>query len=474
MPCRRLSLGLLPVLCVALVACDDPKQRAARTSDAAVRAGDDQPARATDADDAAPEDTESALRDAAYTALGGPDGGLDAGADDAQVAVGAHAEPTDSGADTLPPEDAKAALAADAGDYAVGTTRVDIKARDGRTLPLQLWYPTLETARSEANGGHDVSEFEAPGARRDLLTRLLANAPPGCTNRRMHAALDAAPYPAAAPYPLLVYSHHNEGMRYALFSLAERLAQLGFVVAAPDHTGLTLYDRTDDLASEDVVAMALRFRSDALVIRAGDIASVLDVALDAEAEALPSALRGKLDGTRVGLFGHSMGSMTMGIVAQRDARVRAAAYLSFPPATVSTLLNLLDQPTIESFRVPALFMLNQEDAALNTVGGNDAIREQFAAHAPLAYLVEVKDTGHWSFADDCALIPDFNDGCGQGTRHEEPFDAYQNLQSELARQSAARYLAAFFGQQLLGAEPGPLNGTTSAPYELVRSHPALR
>jgi predicted dienelactone hydrolase len=361
-----------------------------------------------------------------------------------------------------------------AGDFAVGTTRVDIATDAGRKLPVQLWYPAVESARAEASMGHPVSEFEAPGPRRELLERLLAGAPADCTNRRMHAAFGAPALAAAAPYPLLVYSHHNEGMRSALFSQAERLARLGFVVAAPDHSDMTLYDRTDDLASEDVVGMALRFRLDALELRAADIESVIDLALDARAEAMPPDLRGKIDANQIGVFGHSMGSMTAGIVAQRDTRVSLAAYLSFPPAATSSLLNLLDQPAIESFRVPALFMLNQEDSPLSAVGGNDAIREQFAADPALAYLVEVHDTGHWSFADDCALIPDFADGCGSGTRHEEPYEAYDNLSNQLSREIAGRYLEAFFGHHVLGRALGPLDGTDSSLHETVQKHAASR
>jgi hypothetical protein len=169
-----------------------------------------------------------------------------------------------------------------------------------------------------------------------------------------------------------------------------------------------------------------------------------------------------------------MGSMTVGIVAQRDTRVSLAAYLSYPPAATSSLLNVLDQPAIESLRVPALFMLNQEDFPLNTSGGTDAMRAQFEAHKPLAYLVEVRDTGHWSFADDCALIPDFADGCGRGTRYAEPHEAYENLSSEIAREIAGRYLEAFFGHYVFGRTLAPLDGSGGSANEILKKHAAAR
>lgn len=388
----------------------------------------------------------------------------DAQALDATLADAASSPPAaDAGA--VPPDAA-------AGEFVVGTTRIEIRARDGRVLPVQLWYPAAESARAEASAGHPVSEFEPPGPRRALLERLLAGAPEGCANRRMHAALDAPVNGAAAPFALLAYSHHLEGMRIAQFGVAEALAKLGMIVAAPDHSSMTLFDRTDDLQTADLLGTVLRFQLDALALRAADIEDVISKLLDREAAVIPEGIRGKIDVARVGAFGHSMGSMTTGVVAARDTRVKAAAYISFPPAALLTLLNFLEQPQIESFRVPALFMLNQDDASLSAVGGLDAVREQYEAHAPLAHLVEVRDTGHWSFADDCALIPDFADGCGRGTRSVEPYEEFSFLPNAQARQSAAHYVAAFFGSQLLGQPATAFNAPTPAAHEIVKSHPA--
>jgi dienelactone hydrolase len=388
----------------------------------------------------------------------------DAQAPDATLADASSPPPaTDAGA---PPPDARVA------EYVVGTTRIEFPARDGRVLPVQLWYPAAESARAEASAGHPVSEFEPPGPRRALLERLLAAAPEGCANRRMHAAFDAPVNGAAAPYVLLTYSHHLEGMRIAQFSVAEALAKQGMIVAAPDHSSMTLFDRTDDLQTADLLGTVLRFQLDALALRAADIEDVISKLLDRDAAVIPAGIRGKLDPARVGAFGHSMGSMTTGVVAARDKRVKAAAYMSFPPATLLTLLNLLEQPQIESFRVPALFMLNQEDAPLSGVGGIEALREQYEAHAPLAYLVEVRDTGHWSFADDCALIPDFADGCGRGTRTTEPYEEFSFLPNAQARQSAARYVTAFFASQFLGQPAAAFGAEAPAAHEIVKSHPA--
>ena len=358
---------------------------------------------------------------------------------------------------------------AESGRAPVGTTRIEINARRMRRLPVQLWYPTTEALRAQAAAGRAMSELEPPGPQRDLLEKLLASAPAACTNRTMHAALDAPVASAPGPYPLLVYSHHLEGMRTALFSLAEALAGRGFVVAAPDHVGRTLFDRDDDLQTADPVASVLRSGLDDAAVRADDIESVLDVLLDPQADAVPDALRGQLDAQRVGMFGHSMGSMTSGIVTARESRVRAAAFLSYPPARTAISLG---QPTIGELQVPALFMLNREDAPLSAVSALDSIREQFESYSAQAYLVEVNDTGHWSFADDCGLIADFMDGCGMGTRQAEPHEAFAFLAPSEARRIAAHYVGAFFSEQFLAADSEALLGPPLSSAATLKVHDA--
>lgn len=388
--------------------------------------------------------------------------------DAARAEAGLDAAPVDAGPDSRDDASASEGGTSDAAPV-VATTRIEIPTNDGGMLPLQLWYPALESARAEAELGHPVAEFEPAGPRRALIERLLQQAPPGCASQRMHAALDAPVREATEPFPLLVYSHHLEGMRFALFSLAESLVKRGFVVAAPDHAGRTIYDRTDDLMTADPVGIALRFGLDDLRVRAAQIRRSLDVLLDPTAQ-LPAGLRGKLDANRVALLGHSLGSATMGVVATADTRVKAAAYLAYPPALTGDI-DLLGQPMIQAFRVPALFMLAQEDGSVGAQA-NASIRQQYEAHAERAYLVELRDAGHWSITDDCALIPDFADGCGQGKRIEPPNASFTFLANAEARASAARYVGDFLQHELLAGPLAALAGASTAAHELVRSHEA--
>jgi hypothetical protein len=119
--------------------------------------------------------------------------------------------------------------------------------------------------------------------------------------------------------------------------------------------------------------------------------------------------------------------------------------------------------------------LNQEDGALGAVSGLDIVRQQFDVYPQHAYLVEVADTGHWSFADDCGLIPDFDDGCNSGsgthTRQTPPYAAFDFLDNALARATAAHYLTQFFLEQFMGGGSAAFSGP-ALPHTQVKVHVA--
>jgi dipeptidyl aminopeptidase/acylaminoacyl peptidase len=60
--------------------------------------------------------------------------------------------------------------------------------------------------------------------------------------------------------------------------------------------------------------------------------AVLDTLLDPRARVVPSGLRGRIDRTRVGAYGHSFGGLTTGLLVEQDARVRAGVAIAVPIA----------------------------------------------------------------------------------------------------------------------------------------------
>ncbi len=361
------------------------------------------------------------------------------------LTASACSDATDSGSDDVAEDstaqDTAVPVPADysaAGDHPVGHTTfvLDDTARD-RLLTVEVWYPA---AAAGATG--TIQEFVADSDSA-LLSDVLDAAPPGCVNLATAATRDAAPVARddspAAGLPLLLMSHCHNCLRFSTFSLAERLASHGFVVAAPAHADNTLWDARRDQAVEISGAF--------LDVRVGDLQVVLDAMLDGD-PAIPDTLVSRIDATRIGAVGHSYGSITAGKLAQDDPRIKAVAGLAAPMENP-----LAPGVKMTDIQVPLLLMVMVEDNSI-TEAGNFLIRQNFdIANAP-AWKIEVADAGHWSLSDICGLVPDFDRCCGDGMRQTngEPFTY---LPVETGIRITQNAVGAFFGRYLLdeaGAE----------------------
>jgi predicted dienelactone hydrolase len=220
-----------------------------------------------------------------------------------------------------------------------------------RTLRTVVWYPT------------------APGA--------------GPIDPLSDAVIDAPLDTAAAPYPVLLFSHGSCGYpRQSLF-LTALLASHGFIVVAPSHPGNTL----NEYPNCGTPAAQLASYQE----RPQDVIFALDSMLLDDADPM-SAFFGALDETRIGMSGHSFGGLTTYLVTAIDNRFQVAVPLA--PAVIGTM-----PPT-----VPSLTMLGQVDSVVD----NDAIRNAYAGAERPKYLVEVANAGHFAFSDGCFPGPDCN------------------------------------------------------------------
>lgn len=293
-------------------------------------------------------------------------------------------------------------------------------ARD-RTLTMQLWYPA-----TVAGAGAAIDELVIDGVDREAMTKMLGSAPAGCTRRRVQSTRDATP--ADGPFPLIAFSHCHGCTRFSAAAIAERLASHGFAVIAPDHKTNTVFDNTAPLNGEF------------LATRAADIEFAVDAALDGAL--LPESLRGKFDAEKLGMFGHSYGAATTGLVLARDPRIKAGVAIAAPMEN-----DLLPPAKMAEIKVPTMFILAREDNSISEIG-NNLIRSNFKrANAPI-WLHEIADAGHWSFSDICALTESLRPGCGEGTRQTEAGESFFYLENESARSLAAAYVTAFFVAQL--------------------------
>ena len=336
-----------------------------------------------------------------------------------------------------------------AGPYAVGHATVNVhdSVRD-RDLRVEIWYPATEAARAAADAGEPIEDFVPAGPEREDLAGLVADAPDPGTNRTAHAARDADPA-EGGPWATVAFSHCYNGTRYATFSVAERLASHGVAVVAPDHTGGTL----PDMLANNAAPLDTTF----LQTRAGDIEVVLDRVLDPGATELPESLRGRFDAARVGVFGHSFGGVTAGLVLMQDERPKAGLALAVPMENP-----LLPGVTVSALHVPLYFVKANEDHSIGQLG-NQFIDSNYASANPPAGLLQVADAGHWSFTDICGIVPGFLAGCAKDPTRQADGTPFTYLDADVARGIAQAYVTAFFLSSL--------NGDAAAQAYLAESRP---
>lgn len=351
--------------------------------------------------------------------------------------------PVDAGADTEPPPSrvvpAGTSKYEQAGPAPVGHTVFTITdAARSRTLVTQAWYPAVESARATAAAGLPMEELLPPGADRDTLKAKIAKADPKCFRSRVQSAADVD-VAGTGKLPVIVYSHCHHCMRFAMGTIAERLASHGFVVIAPDHQGNTYFD--------GLAGSAITVNEEFLLVRVGDLKKLLDVVLDPTSTEVPAKLRGRFDEAKIGVFGHSYGSSTTGRFLATDSRPKAglgvAAPWETPPFTTK----------IATVTVPAFWILAQEDNSIQEIG-NNILRANFTDKSAPAWLAEIADTGHLSFSDIDGLDDGFMAGCGRAQRQTDPDVALNYLDPASARGIAASYVTSYFAGEILGDASG--------------------
>ena len=150
-------------------------------------------------------------------------------------------------------------------------------ARYDRTLTLEVWYPAALAAGQKPGGDY----------------RAVTRDPAITATLHGQAVRDAAPLTTEGPFPLVIISHGYPGNRYLMSHLGENLASKGFVTVSIDHKEST-YDDQKAFAST-------------LYNRPFDQLFVLNEMERLGKAGSGSFLSGRLDASRSGIVGYSMG-----------------------------------------------------------------------------------------------------------------------------------------------------------------------
>lgn len=297
----------------------------------------------------------------------------------------------------------------------------------GRSLPLEVWYPVDAADAFGPFTGYSLSGIAT-------LTSDLAH--------------ENAAVSSAGGRPLVIFSHGSGGIAIQSVHLMEQLASHGFVVVAPSHTGNTQADST-------AVPPTSVSTAQALLDRVPDVTFVIDHMLGRDGT-VGDPFYGRIDETKIGVAGHSLGGFTalavkggyQGIPA--DARV--GAIMPIAPAA-----SYMTDAELGNVTVPTLFMTGTLDALLA-----EEVRDAgLIQSSPYDYRADVIGAVHTHFANICdianvliaagfspatwpslgagALVAPYNDTCIPPAFPIAEATRLQNL-----------YATAFFRRHLLG------------------------
>ena len=301
------------------------------------------------------------------------------------------------------------------GPYAVGTvtfelvdeTRAEIYA-DGaggpRRFRVQVWYPALPERSDRPAPWMENAGVVAPAIAEwlNLPSFFLDHLELAHTSSYLDASVD----PSGAPYPLLIFSHGWGGFRAQNTFQMQELASHGYVVVGMEHTygavvtvfpdGRVAYNEPaalpDGVPEAEYDAAARRLVQQWI----GDMAFALD-SLEGWNRMDPAGrFTGLLDGSRVGLLGHSTGGGAAVEFCATDLRCDAGLGMDvwMTPVSEATLDGGVPQPF--------LFLFSEQWPTAK----NQALFDRLGRQSnPADRTITILGTDHYDFSDLPALSP---------------------------------------------------------------------
>ena len=266
----------------------------------------------------------------------------------------------------------------------VDPSRTDVTGSGPRPVTIEVYYPS--TPAAVAGVPHDIAEVLGVAVAPTPAFRDVARAP--------------------GPFPLVLFSHGNGGIRFQSIFLCAHLASHGYVVASPDHRGDTFVDLLMGLSDPQ-----------GAVNRPLDMRFVTDRMLAFDA-APGNFFADLIDAARIAATWHSFGGFTDFLIAGgasplgtfTDPRVRAI----FPMAPAAVFADAF----FATITVPTLIVGGTLDTTVPFAANQQRPFEALPAGALLDGLAELTDVGHFTFSDLCevprnlsAVIGGFDEAC---------------------------------------------------------------
>jgi dienelactone hydrolase len=310
------------------------------------------------------------------------------------------------------------------GAYPVGTVTLHFtddarretfsaNTNDHRELMVQLWYPAEPSPDAKRESylanlnGSGMAKRKAFGARFAQLDLV-----------ETHSFRSAAVSKARKSWPILIFSPSWSGSRNQNTFQAEELASHGFIVAGIDHTyctGITAFpdgriifsdpSLDIDFSNDEAVQRYIAFAAAQAKLRAQDAVFVLNQLEKLNAKDPGGLFTGKLETSRVGIFGHSFGGTVAAEACWLDSRFKAGLNMDGM---------LFGDPVEARIRQPFMFM-NEDEVAPTAA---EMARSSFAKldgrsfQVQDAYLkrnggynLSIRKSKHLNFSDTALFSP---------------------------------------------------------------------
>lgn len=196
---------------------------------------------------------------------------------------------------------------------------------DRRELMVQIWYPAEGKGEGESVPYiRNVNEV-AKGLEKALSIPAFAFSQLRLV--KSHAYEGAQLSNSESRYPVLLFSHGFSGFRNQNTFEVEELASQGYIVLGIDHSfdaAATVYPdgRTAYLQSIDLDDFGKSDRH--IELWKKDVAFILDQVEKLNQSDEADLFTGRIDTSRIGMFGHSYGGATATQMLAEDSRIKAA------------------------------------------------------------------------------------------------------------------------------------------------------
>lgn len=318
---------------------------------------------------------------------------------------------------------------------------------DLRELMIQIWYPVDPSFKGKLALYRDKQVTNWRTAQLALVKTK---------------AYLSAPLASAQPtYPVLVFSPSWSGQRVQNTFQVQELASHGYIVVAMDHpygTDVTVFPdgrivRTklgggEDYSSQEAFDRFVREAEQQVKVRAEDARFVINQLEEFNRHDPEGLLSGKLNLSRIGIFGHSLGGSVAAQACWLDSRFKAALDMDGMVAGESAR---------EGSNCPILFMMEDDvlparttipslsprDRRVTEFGYEQAAMMEVSLNKSGGYRMVLQGTTHRNFSDSPFFSP-LKSLTGAGP-----------IPTRRCAQIVNQYTLAFFDKTLKG-QPEPL------------------